>query len=424
MATKWKYATIPASQRLSMLKDGNDELYKEEIARTKDAISNRLAAGLDVSEQMKWADTVSYNHNLSKAKAAGVDESSVAKDGYADRLFGDMTESVGKDKVSTVSAPKAIYDKKYYEDYETMNRDDLAKSVADSYIGGINRRANLLSAEHKEYIKDIDKEYDKKIRDAKKAYEENEKLYEEQRINSGYSEKGARALTEKAKAREELYDYVNQMRKEKNELKQKANDSLKETLYDMSENAMKAISDEYYRYNSLLSDEENAEYEKLRNAAEDDKWWNEFLFQKTKEENDMLLAQKELAFKESSSAQEYEQWLKEFEAETEYNNAKLRADIASDNAKTALNREKFEYEKAQNGSAVETPSPNEQYGEYYKNCLATAQRMAAFVEYDNAAQRYVPRYSAAELRDWIKGLDLSENEKRRICSSIGIKYDS
>ena len=71
MATKWKYATIPAAQRISMLKSGNDELYNEEIARTKDAISNRLAAGLDVSEQMKWADTVSYNHNLSKAKSMG-----------------------------------------------------------------------------------------------------------------------------------------------------------------------------------------------------------------------------------------------------------------------------------------------------------------------------------------------------------------
>ena len=460
MATKWKYATIPADQRLSMLKDGNDELYNEEIARTQDAISNRLAAGLDVSEQMKWADTVSYNHNLSKAKNMGVDESTVAKDGYAEKLFGNMTESIGTKKVSTVTSPTALYDKKYYSDYETMDRDDVAKSVADSYIRGINERAALLSSEYNKYVSDLDKEYEKKIRDAYKAYMENEKLYEENRANSGFSERGGRTLTEKAKTREQYYDYVKQLQTEKNDMKQKAQDSLKSSLYDLSGAAMKDIADEYYRYNSLLSDEQAAEYEKLRDSAADNKWWHEFSLKKTesendenarqreyalskeKEENDKLIALRELAFRQSESAADYEKWLKEFEADTRYNNAKLSADIESDRQKTALDREKlaldrekFEYQKdgkeaepeeaAGNKTGDETESefePAEKYGEYYKTCLAAAQRMAQLVMYDETEKRYVPRYSSKELFEWVKKFDLSEAEKKSICSNIGIKY--
>ncbi len=441
MATKWKYATIPAEQRLSMLKDGNDELYNEEIARTQDAISNRLAAGLDVSEQMKWADTVSYNHNLSKAKSMGIDESKVAKDGYADKLFGNITESVGTKKVSTVSSPKALFDKKYYEDYDTMDRDDVAKSVADSYIRGINERASLLSSGYNKYIKDIEQEYNNKIRDAYKAYEKNEKLYEEQRLNLGYSDRGGRTLTEKAKTREALYDYVNQLESEKNDRKKEAKDSLKSSLYELSGTAMQALSDEYYRYNSLLDDEEMAEYEKLRDSVEDSKWWQEFSLRRTesendekarqaeyalskeKEENDTLLALKELAFKKSESAADYEKWLKEFEAQTSYNNAKLSADIAAEREKNDLDREKFEYEKSKKDSdSAENGKEAEKYGDYYKTCLSAAQRMAQMVRYDESEKRYVPKYSSLELFAWIKQFNLTDAEKRRICSSIGIKY--
>lgn len=462
MATKWKYATIPAAQRISMLKSGNDELYNEEIARTKDAISNRLAAGLDVSEQMKWADTVSYNHNLSKAKSMGIDEAAVSKDGYAQKLFGDMTESVGNKKTSSPSSPEPIFDKKYYSDYKTMSRDGVAESVKNSYIRGINDRAALLSSKYNEYKNELDAEYDKKISDAFKAYRENEKLHEEALLNKGFSEKGGRSLTEKTAAREAVYDYVNDLRKEKNSLKQKARAELEASLYDLSQGAMKNIADEYYRYNSLLSDEQAAQYEKSRDAAADDKWWHnlelektkllmddaarkdELLLQKEKEANDRELAMKELAFKESASAADYEKWLAEFEAQKQYDNAKLYADISDKKEKNAIDREslelareKFESEKE---SAAPSPSDDEnaedetktdteknqkntrEYNDYYKSCLNVAKRMSQLHTYNKALKVYVPTYSAQELLEWIQSFDLSSEEKSKICSQIGIRY--
>ena len=443
MATKWKYATIPAAQRLKMLKEGNDELYAEEIARTKDAISNRLAAGLDVSEQMKWADTVSYNHNLKKAKDMGLSEESVAKDGYANKLFADMTES-GKKGVSTVNAPKAIYEKNYKNDYDTMTSDEVARSVTDSYIRGINERASALSSQYNDYAAKLDKEYEKRIREAYKKYNENEKLYEEQRLNGGYSENGGRTLTEKTKARQQLYEYINKLYDEKNDLKEKAKNDLAATLYDMSSKAMGDISDEYYRYNSLLRGQKDAEYEKSRDGIEDDKWWREYELGKSKaeseselarqkEENDKELAEKELAFKQSESAKDYEMWLAKFEADKEAEKARLEADIESDRNKNALDREKFEYEKSkdddgkkeayENSDNASDAPKGQKFGEYYVTCLNLAKRMAKVLVYDNVTKSYLPKYGKDELLSWILSFELSSEEKKKICSSIGIKYE-
>ena len=68
MSTKWKYATMPAEQRLEEVRGGNTELYKEELARTQDVINSRRAVGLDVSEQESWANRVTQNYNLSKSQ--------------------------------------------------------------------------------------------------------------------------------------------------------------------------------------------------------------------------------------------------------------------------------------------------------------------------------------------------------------------
>ncbi len=482
MATKWKYATIPASRRLEMLKEGNDELYNEEIARTKDSISNRLAAGLDVSEQMKWADTVSYNHNLSKAKGMGIDESNVTKDGYAQRLFGDMTESVGRENVSTPEKPKEILKQKYYDDYKNMDRDALSRSVLDSYIGGINKRANLLSAEYKSYVKELEKNYEKKIKNAYSDYNKNESIYEEKNLNSGYSKNGGRSVTEKAKAKEALVDYINALTAEKNDLIAKAFENLKRDLYDMSTTAMQSVSDEYYRYNDLLSDAEKSEYQKLRDGTEDEKWRAEFEFkkgeslaksdlderkfefEKQKEANDMLLSDRELEMRKN-----------EFDADNLYRNDKLQADnlyrnnklyadtqlakqknandAANDSKRLELDREKFEHQKAvdwedinadkekriaeRGKKTTETESDDiygleekkpvtnpddKEYGRYYEDCLDTAHKMYQIVDYDENTGRYYRRYSDVELLEWIKTFELSDKEKESICTELGIEY--
>ena len=171
---------------------------------------------------------------------------------------------------------------------------------------------------------------------------------------------------------------------------------------------------------------------------------DELLLQKEKEANDRELALKELAFKESASAADYEKWLAEFEAQKQYDNAKLYADISDKKEKNAIDREslelareKFESEKE---SAAPSPSDDEnaedetktdtekeqkntrEYNDYYKSCLNVAKRMSQLHTYNKALKVYVPTYSAQELLEWIQSFDLSSEEKSKICSQIGIRY--
>lgn len=444
MATKWKYATVPAEMRLEMLKNGNDELYAEEISRTKDAISSRLAAGLDVDAQMKWADEVSYNHNLSKAKGMGIEAENVSKDGYAERLFGDMTESTGTENISSPSAPAKLSDTRYYEKNGTKNksRDELAQSVLDSYVSGINKRAAKLNGSYSRYASQLEAEYDRQIKKLISDYQKSEALYKEAALNGGYSERGGKTMTDRLKAREQLSARIAELQSEKKALLGAAWESLEKQLYSMSDEAMKSVADEYYRYNSLLSDEEQAEYQKQRDEAADSKWQKNFDFEKeqaalsaaerAQEREDNLrdkqlsaeLAREQLELKRAENAAEYEKWLKEFESDSKYRDTRLNAELAAEASKLALDREKFEYSKS---AGTETPDGDEakdsgKYGDDFMSYLSMAKKAAAMVTYSGDNGSYSKSYTDAELLAWIKRFMLSEEEKKTICNEIGIKY--
>ncbi len=88
MASKWKYASLPASERLNKIRGGDKEVYESEIARSADIINSRKELGLDTSEQRDWIDRVSYTYNLSNAEKLGISPESVNKTCYADVLLG------------------------------------------------------------------------------------------------------------------------------------------------------------------------------------------------------------------------------------------------------------------------------------------------------------------------------------------------
>ena len=99
MANKWKYSTLPASERLGMVRSGNKDVYDNEIARSLDVIKQKKELGLDISDQKDWIDQVSYNYNLHNANGLA-SASKVNKTGYADRLLGEYVapKSVNKEK--------------------------------------------------------------------------------------------------------------------------------------------------------------------------------------------------------------------------------------------------------------------------------------------------------------------------------------
>ncbi len=420
--------------RLERLRSGDEALYKEEIARTKDAISQRLSEGVDVSEQMKWADTVSYNYNLSKAENMGISPENVAKDGYSARLFGNMTESVGKN-TSTVSSPKKVTaDKPYYKEPKSSS-EALRDSVISSYVKGINERGNILQNQAKEYISSIEKDYEKQLSEVKKAYERKKKHQKEALLNEGASENGGRVLSEDIRLEDEYRDLIKAMQDERDKLIADIRKQLTQDLYTLSGDMMNKASDEYYRYNALLTDEKAREYQKSRDAAEDEKWRVELNYRKEKDQKEAdekarqaqyekekdayekSVTERELALRENEAQTDYEKWLKEFEADVANDNR----EYALDSGRLALDREKFEYESTQQkNDNKKTNSSVKMYAELYEQCLEYAKKARYAVTKNSSGTSYEPKYTREELIKLIYSFNLTDEEKKSILYEIGV----
>ncbi len=161
MSTKWKYASLPASERLGMIRSGNKDVYDNEIARAKDVIKARNDAGLDTSEQKKWIDDVSYNYNLYNASKMGVAKSDVNKTGYADRLLGISVPAKKKKVYGTVTdeSNRLYKANKYLEQFygkvaEAANKREYVKEWL------LNNGIDEASETGRKYLAEFDKELD------------------------------------------------------------------------------------------------------------------------------------------------------------------------------------------------------------------------------------------------------------------------
>ena len=98
MASKWKYAALPAKERLSKIRAGNKEVYESEIARSAEIAKSRKELGLDTTEQRAWIDRVSTAYNKANAERLGIPQSAVNTTGYAERLLDTGKTASGSQK--------------------------------------------------------------------------------------------------------------------------------------------------------------------------------------------------------------------------------------------------------------------------------------------------------------------------------------
>lgn len=416
MSSKWQYATIPAEQRLNMLKEGNEALYKEELARTQDVIVNRLEAGLDVKDQMDWADTVSYNYELGKAQNSGGSVSDIPKTGYAQQLFGNLSVSTSNG-TSSVSNPKNVTNT-----YGTSQSTTESK-LRSAYQKGVNERAGILNNEYATYVDSLNAEYEKRKKEVIKEYERLEKLYAENSVNNGYSQYGGRSLTDKISARENLVNTLAALDSEKNGLILDAQNKLRAQLMEVTDIVAKTISDEYYKYQNLLSDQEALEYQKMRDAANDDFKWQQFLYSKERDgvkdsfdQQDYLLNLAKFERQKEENDKEYEARMKEYEADNAYRYQKLADDKELSYAKLFADYS----ENAENTENENGETEQKKFGKKYIDHLNMAINIVSAVK--NNGDGYTKAFSDKELLNWIKSFELSQEEKEKICKEVGIKF--
>ena len=182
MATKWKYANLDAQHRLDLLKEGNKELFDEEVARTKEITRARRELGLDTTEQENWMDTVGYNYSLS---LAGVGDK-VSKTGYAELYLKDKPKNSGTSPVKSYSEKVASTYRFADAKRKVAKAGDLAKKALAKEYEEIKERARNELFDRYPYLK--------------------EKL-----INSGASLEGGKAEREYRKLEAKLEDIYSQL---------------------------------------------------------------------------------------------------------------------------------------------------------------------------------------------------------------------
>lgn len=90
--SKWKYALLPADERIKLVRSGNADVYNSEMARTRSVIKERESLGLDTKSQVDWANRLGYNYNLGNAESMGISPDSVDKTGYGERMLSSWKE--------------------------------------------------------------------------------------------------------------------------------------------------------------------------------------------------------------------------------------------------------------------------------------------------------------------------------------------
>ena len=72
---------------LKACRKGDSRVFRQEMERIEEVMRQRLSQGLDVTEQVAWADRVGYEYNVYLAGRNGIGEENVAKRGYGSELL-------------------------------------------------------------------------------------------------------------------------------------------------------------------------------------------------------------------------------------------------------------------------------------------------------------------------------------------------
>ncbi|MGI6197271.1 MAG: hypothetical protein ACOYIO_09390 [Eubacteriales bacterium] len=173
MASKWKYAALPAKERLSKIRAGNKEVYESEIARSAEIARSRKELGLDTTEQRAWIDRVSTAYNKANAERLGIPQSAVNTTGYADRLLDTGKTASGSQKrfvtrrnkrTEQLAAVQAL-------DEELARKIASAEKARESVVEWLlNNGIDASGTQGKRFLEQADKEIAAKVESYKNRY--------------------------------------------------------------------------------------------------------------------------------------------------------------------------------------------------------------------------------------------------------------
>ena len=380
MSTKWKYATMPAEQRLEELRGGNTELYNEELARTQDVIDSRLAVGLDVSEQKNWAEKVTQNYNLSKSQ-----NKNRASYGYSKRTG-------------------------------TNSHTSALDTATAAHVAAVNSRLSAICDSFNKYVTSLRADYETRRKKAIEEYEAYEKKYEEMLLNGNVSENGGRSMSLRLKEQEMFYDYLSELEAQMNAAIANAKSALDSQISETQLWAADQLSDTLYNYDQLAFEYDKLDYQKQADDKAYSKWQQEFAaetalsedklaLEREKEQNSVNKSEKELENDRQNALTNYYMWLYEQQYDEKYDNSRLE-----------LDREKFEYQKQKDKSARD-PEKEQDDKTHSEGSKTKKEFGTDYVNYHNMVKGVMEsgtKQPKSSLSAWIDSFELSENEKKKL----------
>lgn len=201
--SKYNYSSLPAEQRLSMLRGGNRDLFEEELSRTNDVINQRAKSGLGIDSQLKWLNNVTSNYAASTS----------TQNKSANALAGAL--------------------QKYYR-----------QNAVD--------RKNYLKRQHDSYVDSVNKIYDKYKQAAITNYNKQLAPLRETLLNNGYSLSGGKTISEELKLKENLNNILSAYEQKRLDALTNAAATLQSNYLDIDDSVAKNLSSDADKYNDLL----------------------------------------------------------------------------------------------------------------------------------------------------------------------------
>lgn len=152
---KWTYSTLTADERLDRIRKGDEDVYNSEIERSNDVIKQRKEAGLDISAQNNWIDTLNYNYGLSKAENKAKRNKPItikSNEVYAAQKVNELFEDY------CAKVKQAEDEENHLKEWLLNNGIDEKSKVGKEYLDGYRAEAkNKINKYYNEYTNSVDK---------------------------------------------------------------------------------------------------------------------------------------------------------------------------------------------------------------------------------------------------------------------------
>ena len=432
--SNWVYADLPANERLEMIRNGDEDVYNQEVERSKEVIQSREELGLDIEAQKKWLDELGYQRSLYRAEQSGIPTGQVSTTGYANMILKDNSQQAKGSKKS-YSTGQVI--NQLVQDGDEKNLLSVLLQLSNS---SAKKQRDSLDAQYKKYVKDVTAQYNKLKQQAIENANNALPKLRESMIMGGHSLNGGTTIAEEMQLKKQLNEVLADYDKQMQQDLSNARNSLNSEFANISSQHNNDLQNQINQYMQLILEQQKFDYSKTRDAASDQKWADEFDLRKTDSDRNFGLSLRDADLREKQVDQSFDQWLAEFQEAQKQN--EIKNDQWNSAFTEQMNQDKIaneQWEKSfqlqqSNSNALPKAnwSPSMQDPTWFDEKSGDGKPLREYIEYvrsyvdansnlDGTGETYfVDTYR--NVLDWLNKQQLTEEQRNKVINGAGLPF--